>query len=73
MQLTIRRKGSQRASKPISVTLYPNYAGQGGPPVLILESDLSYYTLEPETMDEVKQVMSQAHILHHNFEEPKNG
>ena len=67
MKLTIRRKNSQRAAAPISVALYPNYSGSGGLPLLILESDQTYYTLEPETLDEVRQVMSQAHILHHNF------
>lgn len=67
MKLIIRRKNSQRAASPIPVSFYPNYSGSGGLPVLILESDSTYYTLEPETLDEVRQVMSQAHILHHNF------
>ncbi|MCK9361763.1 hypothetical protein M0Q28_06105 [Patescibacteria group bacterium] len=67
MKLIIRRKNSQRASAPIPVSFYPNYSGQGGLPLLILESDQTYYTLEPETLDEVRQVMSQVHILHHNF------
>jgi hypothetical protein len=67
MKLTIRRKNSQRSAAPILVSFYPNYSGSGGLPLLILESDSTYYTLEPETLDEVRQVMSQAHILHHNF------
>jgi hypothetical protein len=67
VKLIIRRKNSQRAASPISVAFYPNYSGSGGLPLLVLESDQTYYTLEPETLDEVRQVMSQAHILHHNF------
>jgi hypothetical protein len=67
VKLITRRKSSQRAAAPITVTFYPNFAGQNGLPVLILESEEMYYTLEPESLDEVKQVMSQAHILHHNF------
>ena len=71
MKLITRRKNSQRSGAPISVQFYPNFAGQNGLPVLILESDEMYYTLEPESLDEVKQVMSQAHILCYNFPEAR--
>jgi hypothetical protein len=62
-----RRKGSQRTSKPTKVEFYPNYSGQDGLKDLILVTDQEYLTLEFESEEEVKQLLSQAHIIHHNY------
>lgn len=63
-----RRKNSQRKRQDVKVKFYPNFAGQNGLAVLTIESDDEYFTLIPETEEEVKELLSQAHIIHHNFE-----
>lgn len=73
MKLVKRKYGSQRASRPVSLTLSPNFSGQGGYDFISFydkENEI-WYSILPESMDEVKELMSQAHILYHNFGETR--
>lgn len=71
MKLTRRRKHSQRPSVPEPVLMVPNFTGQGGFANITFESVDFYYFLEPETDAEMRELLSQVHTLHHNFEEKK--
>lgn len=68
MFLVKRKHGSQRASKPVSVKLDPNWSGQGGSRAIHMQTpEGDWISLVPETVEDVRELMSQAHILHHNF------
>jgi hypothetical protein len=68
MLLQKRKHGSQRAGRSEKITLETNWGGQGGNPYLIFKTeDDVYLTIIPESEEDVKALMSQAHIVHHNF------
>lgn len=54
------------------VKFVPNCAGQGGEKFIKLrdEND-TVFILTFETEEEVRQLLSQAHIIHHNFNDPR--
>lgn len=67
MYLVTRKKGAQRSSKPIELTFCPNFTGQGGEAlVTLLGSDGRYYILAIDSLEEGKELLSQAHIAYHN-------
>lgn len=73
MYMLRRRKGSQRSMEPIPLQFEINMAGHGGLPTITMydaEREM-YYTLQFDSETEVRELLSQAHIVHHNFEEPK--
>jgi hypothetical protein len=67
MKLIKRRRGSTRTSKPVSFKFHPNYAGQFGLPDITLETEDQYLILVFETEDEVRELLSQAHIVNANW------
>lgn len=72
MKMMKRKEGSQRMSKPVECKLFPNFAGQGGDPQLTLQTtDGDWIWFEFDNADEVRELLSQAHIVHHNFPEQK--
>lgn len=69
MRLQRRKHGSQRAKAPIKLKLHPNFVGSGGDATITFKGeDGVWYTLEPETEADVKALLSQVHIVHHNWE-----
>jgi hypothetical protein len=72
MLIERRKYGSHQDMMPISGEGQPNLGGQGGSlSITMLGSDGVRYTPRPETLEDVKGLMYQAHIIHHNFKEPK--
>lgn len=73
MLLRKRKHGSQREYKPRQVEFYDNFSGQGGTKELILWDEVSkeYIILEFESEDEVRKLLSQAHIIFHNYYDSK--
>jgi hypothetical protein len=68
MKLVVSKKGSQRASAPVRVEFVPNWAGQGGIATLTFEGDDGkYYTFSFANLEEVRELLSQSHIVWHNF------
>ena len=76
MKLMTGKIGSQRSAEPVKVEFFPNYTGQGGQPFLQIEEEgvvgearkgKRYWLLSFESPEEVRQLLSQAHIVHHNF------
>lgn len=61
----------QRPGVPIPVRFEPNLAGQGGGATLTLRTAAKWIVLHFETEEEVRELLSQAHIIHHNWS-PKN-
>jgi hypothetical protein len=67
MLLHRRQHGSQRPKKPIRVTLEPNFTGPGGSNRLTFKTERGEYLMfEPEDEAEMRQLLSEAHITHHN-------
>lgn len=66
-----RNNGSQRTSKPQSITFEPNFAGQGGFDYMAFFDGIRYHCIQPETIEEVRQLQSQAAILALTIKEPK--
>jgi hypothetical protein len=67
MKYFTRRHSSQRASAQEDMSFEPNFAGQGGYPYLALRAGDKYHIIHFETAEEVKELLSQAHIIHHNW------
>lgn len=71
--MTRTRNGSQRASKPVELQFFPNFTGQNGSPELTLREPTTgnwiIFTFDNE--QEVRELMSQAAIIFHNFPETK--
>ena len=66
MLLHRRKHGSQRPMAPIKLTLQPNI---GEPEMTFRDQDGTWYRLVPENEAEMKQLLSEAHIIHHNWKE----
>lgn len=66
-----RRKGSARTGHAVKVKLQANSAGQGGYPYMSFWDGDRYHILKPETIEEVRELQSNAAILAHNLEEPE--
>jgi hypothetical protein len=67
MKYFTRHHGSQRPSTTEDMSFKPNFAGQGGNPYLVLRTGNKYHIIHFETAEEVKELLSQAHIIHHNW------
>ena len=68
MILHQRKANSQREMAPIKLKFWPNYAGQGGEAQLIFQDQLgNWFWLAFEDGEEVKELLSQTHIVYHNF------
>ena len=65
MLLHRRRHGSQRAKAPLRLTIQPNITGDAE--LTLKGDDGIWYVLEPESEAEMKQLLSEAHIIHHNW------
>lgn len=66
------RPPSAKQNKPTFVKFLPNKAGQGGSKNLYLQAaNGRLITIRFETAEEVKELLSQAHIIHHNFNDPE--
>lgn len=52
---------------PVELTLMPNYSGSGDATITFKGSDDVWYVIRPETMEDVKALMSSAHVVHHNW------
>lgn len=73
MQVVTRKPGSQRASRPRKLVIEPNWVGEGGYASLIFRTeDDKYLVITPETPEDVKVLMSQAHVIHHNFKDTRS-
>lgn len=68
MLLKRRRHGSQRPLAPVKLELLPGSAGIEVPQIVFKGDDNIWYTLVPETEADVRALMSEAHIVHHNWE-----
>jgi hypothetical protein len=64
-----RRKDSSRTSHAVKVRLETNFAGQGGYPYMSFWDGDRYHILKPETIEEVRELQSNAAILALNLEE----
>jgi hypothetical protein len=72
MKYWTRVGGSQRASASVSVAPEPNFVGQGGTDKLIFRlANGRYLIFQPETLEEVRELQSQAAILALNLREPR--
>lgn len=68
MKLVKRMHGSQRASKHKNVEFEPNFAGQNGAPFLTFKTEEGQYLMfHFESLDELRELSSQAAILWHNW------
>lgn len=67
MILHRRKHGSQRAMQSIKVEIWPSGYGDVG--LHLKGADGIWYWLKPETPEEVKALMSEAHITHHNWKQ----
>lgn len=73
MRFWSRRSASQRKSKERQLVFVPNWGGQGGSANIALHDKVEdvYYILEPTTIEEARELLSQAHICYANMEEPR--
>lgn len=69
MKLARRRKGSNREKKMLDIKFQPNCVGLGGYTALIFETETEYFTLRFESEAEIKELLSQAHIVWYNYGE----
>lgn len=66
------RPPNAKQNKPVFIKFVPNCAGQGGVKHLTFKTDEGRtLTIRFETEEEVKQLLSLAHIIHHNFNDPR--
>jgi hypothetical protein len=65
MLLHRRKHGSQRAKAPVKLTIQPNVSGDAD--ITFRDEEGTWYRLEPENEAEMKQLLSEAHIIHHNW------
>lgn len=65
-----RKNGSQRRGKEQHLSFWPNITGQGGDPHITFRDKTTgeWLWLEFDSRTEVLELLSQAHIVHHNFE-----
>lgn len=64
MLLYRRKHGSQRPMAPVKLEVF---RADDNPDITFKGSDGVYYSIIPEDMAEVKLLLSEAHIVHHNF------
>lgn len=70
MFLTIRKRGSQRASRPVKIAVLPNIGGQTGTDTVSFETeDGRFLTLSDFSEQEMRDLLSAVHIAHHNVED----
>lgn len=70
MRLSTRKIGSQRSSRPLSVKLVPNDAGQTGRKTLDFEDEHgTRYTLHDISEADARALCSHASTLFHNIAE----
>lgn len=70
MILHQRKQGSQQRKAGRTIHFLPNWAGQGGMKelVLVIEGERDeYLTIEFESEEEVRVLLSQAHIVFQNY------
>lgn len=65
MLLRSRKHRSQREKAPVRMTFWPN--ADGAPHITLRDDEGTWYMLEPENEDEMKRLLSEAHIIHHNW------
>lgn len=65
MLLHRRKHGSQRRMAPIKLEVMPNASGD--PDITFKGGDGIWYVLTPESHAEMKLLLSEAHIVHHNW------
>jgi len=69
MKLIQGKWGGQRRFAPKEVKFYPNFAGQGGEIYLMLTTGVEkgdpFFQLVFESMEEVRELLSQSHIVFH--------
>lgn len=65
MYLTSTKKYAGRKQRPAAFEA--NFVGQGGSNKLILKLDNEWLVIHFETGEEVKQLLSQAHIIYANW------
>ena len=66
MLLLRRNHGSQRAKTPLKLSLFPD--GSGDPVVVLRDDEGNWFTLAPESMEEMRALLSAVHVAHHNME-----
>jgi hypothetical protein len=72
MKYWTRVSGSQRASSTQQATFGLNFSGQGGDNKLVIKIENNKFLIfEPETIEEIRELQSQAAILAHNFRNGK--
>lgn len=63
-----RKGGSQRSMKTVDLEFEPNWGGQGGNPYMCFKGDDGiYYQLVFRTEEDMREMLSQAHIAFHNY------
>jgi hypothetical protein len=70
MLLFRRRNGSQRSFEPIKLELY-RITDERDTSLTFKGEDGVWYTITPETFEEMKTLLSEVHVIHHNW--PENG
>lgn len=71
MKILRRSKVTYRSRKGSPATFHPNFSGQGGTCDLVLETPDEFISLRFESEGEVRELLSQAHIVHHNWRDGK--
>lgn len=61
------RKVNKRPGRALPVSFVPNRGGLGGSDQLIIRVGPQYLVLEFETREEIRELMSQAAIINHNW------
>lgn len=69
MKLIRRKKFSQRTAKPLNIVFWPNISSGTREPQLIFFTETEYFTLIFESEVEIKELLSQAHKVQHQFAE----
>lgn len=68
MKFWTRKIGSQRTSAEAHVTEFvENFAGQGGTDYICFTADGKYHYIQPETEEDCKVLLRQAHVAYSNF------
>jgi hypothetical protein len=69
MKYWTHKTGAKRTSVPRSIKFQPNYGGQDGWPFMTFWDGKLWHHIEPETIEEVRELQSQAAVLAHHMKE----
>jgi hypothetical protein len=72
MKYWTRKESSQRTSAPVDITFTANYGGQDGWPFMTFWDGKLWHHIQPETIEDVRVLQSQASVLALNVKEQRS-